>query len=124
MNKLLISLLILFFLYGCGQKLNALITISKEKEEQSRYIQAQDAKLALLLKDIKQGDLKKGLTAREVIRIYGEPVLVKEENSRQVFIYRDTVEFFPKQKIYLYFDSDNRLSDFTLEEARPAALNN
>jgi len=122
MRKLFLCLFILVFTYGCSHKLQALIDISGEKAEQASYVKAQNTKLELLFRDVKERNLKIGLTENEVIRYYGNPVLVKREDGLDVFLYRNTVEFFPKEKVYLFFDSDGKLMGSSLEqkETKPA----
>ena len=96
------------------------MAVSGEQATKARYVDYQSNKLAALVKDVKEDNIKRGLSHEKIIDYYGEPVLVKEKNGNTIFLYRDTVRFFPEEKVYLYFDSEGKLIDYMLEETLPA----
>ncbi|MDD5005339.1 MAG: hypothetical protein PHS93_02400 [Candidatus Omnitrophica bacterium] len=103
-RNLFLCLLLGLFIYGCSAQLNTLIEVSREQESQKKYMEIQKRKYNLLLKHVKEGRIKKGLNKEEAFRLYGEPIAMKEIEQGSVFIYRDPSEFFPSQKVFLYFD--------------------
>ncbi|MDD5291929.1 MAG: outer membrane protein assembly factor BamE [Candidatus Omnitrophica bacterium] len=122
MLRLILLLVFIVSIFGCSQQLKTLMIVSKEKAEQERYIDLQNSKFAQLLKDAKADKIKEGLNMQQVVHYYGEPLLVKEEDRKTVYLYRDAGEFFAKEKVYLYFDSDEKLESFILEEIKPSKL--
>jgi len=120
MLRLFLCFTLSVFILGCSQQIKTLMIVSKEKAEQERYIKQQDSKFAQLLEDARENKIKKDLSEQQALRYYGEPLLVKEEDGKTVYLYRDAEEFLPKEKVYLYFDSEGRFKSFVLEETKPA----
>jgi len=111
-RKFLSYLLLLVFISGCGEGVNALIKISKEQESQQRFVADQRNKFKLLLIDIEGGHLERGISRQQVIRRYGEPVIEQVEDMVTACLYRDPLDFFAPQKVYLYFGQDDNLVNF------------
>lgn len=109
----------LLFCLGCSANLDTLIKVSNEQKEQKSYVELQNQKFNLLLKDISNNKLKPGLKAKEIISLYGEPISVKPENEEGVYLYRNVLEFFPAKKVYLYFDREDKLKDFKVVSEEP-----
>ncbi len=111
-----LSVSFLFFA-GCvfikhAQQLSVLGAVGKSQKEISIYVDKQRRLFRDLVEDIKKGNLTKGLTASEVVRRYGEPVLSWKDRSNsfhQKLLYRDPVNFFTSDKVYLYFDRKDKL---------------
>ena len=112
MKTLFKYLLILIFISGCGESVNALVNVSKEQEFQQRFVAQQKDKFKLLLVDIEGGHLKKGISKQQVIGRYGEPVIEQAEDTVTGCLYRDPLDFFASQKVYLYFGQDDNLVNF------------
>ena len=115
MRRLFLYLFLLVLICGCGQQLNALIKLNSEQESQQRFVEAQRKKLVALINDIQQGKLEKGITSKQIIRLYGEPVLIKELKGQREFLYRDPLDFFASPKVYLFFDQQDILVDFKIK---------
>ncbi|MBL7132416.1 MAG: hypothetical protein ISS45_13660 [Candidatus Omnitrophica bacterium] len=115
MKRLFLYLFLLVLICGCGQQLNALIKLNSEQESQQRFVESQRKKFVVLINDIQQGELERGLTTKQIIRLYGEPVLIKELESQREFLYRDPLDFFASPKAYLYFDQQDILVDFKIK---------
>jgi len=115
MRRLFLYSFLLVLICGCGQQLKALIKLNSEQESQQRFVASQRKKLVALINDIQQGELEKGITSKQVIRLYGEPILIKELESQREFLYRDPLDFFVSPKAYLYFDQQDILVDFKIK---------
>lgn len=115
MRKSLLCLFLVVFICGCGQGVNTLVMISKEQEDQHRFVESQKGKLEALLFDIQEGKLEIGISKEEVVRTYGEPVIEKEVNGQKEYLYRDPLDFFSPQKAYLYFDKADTLVKFEIK---------
>jgi hypothetical protein len=57
---------------------------------------------------INSADIKQGLTGKDLIRICGEPVAKADNGLRWVYK-PPTSTFFKGEKIYFYFDKDQKL---------------
>jgi outer membrane protein assembly factor BamE (lipoprotein component of BamABCDE complex) len=111
-NQILAVLLLTIFLSGCSEPLRTLIKVNSEQESNQDYIAERQRKFNQLLSDIEANKLKLGLTTQQVQAAYGEPIYVKEIEGQKRFLYRDPLEKSPKQKVYLYFDRQDKLGDF------------
>jgi len=112
MIKQLFIILVLLSCLGCSAKLRTLINVSNEQKAQGVYINEQNRKFSQLIKDIDNNKLKLGLKTKEVINLYGEPIDIKPVGEESVYLYRDALKFFPTEKVYLYFDREDKLRDF------------
>ncbi|MFC1709348.1 hypothetical protein ACFL2J_04755 [Candidatus Omnitrophota bacterium] len=111
-KRILILLLTLAFLSGCSQPLKTLMRVNSEQELHHKYVDAQDRKFALLLEHVEEDELEFGLSKSEVIRKYGDPVYEKQTEAQDIFTYRESAQYNPKEKVYLYFDQNGKLADF------------
>ena len=115
MRFFLILILAFVFFSGCGS-LKTLIRISKEQKEQQEYIELERRKFKILLKDIQKNRLKLNeLSKQDVIKIYGQPIMEKNIDGKDAFLYREPLDFFPTQKVYLFFDTDGILINFEVK---------
>ncbi len=101
-----------FLACGCSQPLRTLMDLDAEQKAQQRYVNSEDAKFAVLVKDIKEHRLQPGGMKHRVIARYGEPVVIQDKT----FLYRRAQSFFPKTKVYLTFDDKDVLKKINLEE--------
>ncbi len=66
-----------------------------------------------LRQDLKRGGLSAGMLKREIINVYGEPILIKEINGDSLekhrFLYHHPTQYFSEDRIYLYFDGSDKL---------------
>ena len=125
MSRADIKLLALFglviFSSGCAklahmQELLTLKAYSDEQEQQTKYVKEQDAKFEKLLTVVKSGDIENYFTQGQIIKAFGEPVFRREAERdgalAQVWLYRYTIRFFDSDKVYLYFDGENKLKSW------------
>lgn len=116
-----ISLILILFFTGCSAQLRTLMQLDKEQKEQQKYVESQRKKMQMLLTDIRKNKLKVGkITKQDIIKFYGEPIMEKKIDDKQSLLYRDPVDFFPSEKVYLFFDENDILQDFQLETEEPA----
>ncbi|MCF7917051.1 MAG: hypothetical protein K9L61_04665 [Candidatus Omnitrophica bacterium] len=114
MNKKLQALfLVLIFLgQGCAlfTKAPQLLTLKRlgdNQKQMQRYVDKKKKYLAKLINDIEAHKLKKGTSYKRFLRSYGEPVLEKEiqkEGSQKRLLYRNPVQYFNTDKVYVYFN--------------------
>jgi len=98
MLRLFLCFTLSVFILGCSQQIKTLMIVSKEKAEQERYIKQQDSKFAQLLEDARENKIKKDLSEQQALRYYGEPLLVKEEAGKTVYLYRTQRNFSQKKR--------------------------
>lgn len=113
-------------LNGCSllrhyEQLMVLKNVGDSQREIESYLKTQAERFYQLRKDLHQGTLKIGLSKEELLTRYGEPVLSKKVEGnpqiQQIFIYRHPTNYFTSDKIYLYFDKNNKLVSFEYEPA-------
>ncbi len=100
------------FLYGCSQPLRVLMEVDSEQKSQASQVAHQRSLFAALLKDLKRERLKTGTRKSTIVSRYGDPVL--EENNS--LLYRDPVDFFNSEKVYLSFNDKDELNQIKIEE--------
>jgi len=112
---LLISCLILFFISGCfflPERLKTLKKVGASQDEISAYLAKQLESFNQLIVDLDDEDIEPGISKKRFIRIYGEPILSKEVNEPTrgtILLYRHPTEYFESDRIYLYFDQEEKL---------------
>ena len=96
-----------------SEQLHTLQAAGKSQTEINEYVENQSEGFNLLLEDIKKNRLKTGLGKLEVLRRYGEPVLLKEAADsvgiEYLLYYRHPVRYFASDRVYLYFDKNDIL---------------
>jgi len=108
-------LVTVFFAIGCS-RVEGLLTLKRlgdSQEQMQRSVDKQKAYLLKLIKDIKEDKLTPGSSIDDIERRYGEPVLVKEGqemSSIKVFLYREPTNYFESDKVYLYFNKEEKLT--------------
>ncbi|MFH1772432.1 MAG: hypothetical protein ABH872_06410 [Candidatus Omnitrophota bacterium] len=114
----LMSFVFCLLMGGCAlkhysQELSTLKGIGINQKQIQNYIDRQKKLFANLVNDTLGNQLEKG-TAKEVfLDKYGDPVLVKNLGVKSEFkeklLYRDPVNYFSSDKVYIYFDKDANL---------------
>lgn len=100
------------------QAINTLRDIAKERAEQEKIVEQEKKKFQLLLKDIENGTLKKGLREGEVYRSYGAPLSTKYsegEEKNKILVFAEPLNYFGAGKVYLYFDEYNKLGSWEVK---------
>lgn len=107
---------------GCAmEKIRLLKSLAQDEKEKEAYINKQTGGFLKLQKDISGGKLKEGLSKQEVVGAYGEPVLcsaAQAEPNAERCLFRRPVEFFNTDKVFIFFDEQERLVAW---ESYPAA---
>lgn len=120
MKKLTIFLMVIF-ICGCStlSGINRLKELSLNRDEQQAAIKKQEEQFKQLLKDFSSGKLEKGASQNKIMEIYGQPVITKKIKTDLTFkeelTYRHPAQFFGSEKIFLYFDSEDRLTEARYE---------
>jgi hypothetical protein len=118
LKLLIIFIYCLVVFMGCAFKENidgllALKSIGEAQRNIEQTLARQDRFFNKLLKDIKDGKIKTGMSERAIIDRYGEPVLSRkspDNASVTIFLYRHPTQYFSSNKVYLYFDKSRRLN--------------
>lgn len=82
------------------------------------YVQQQKSLFSKLIADIKEQKLKEGTPQKQIIATYGEPVISGKTDNRDLeefILYRSPVQFYSTKKVYLYFDNNDKLSSWKIE---------
>lgn len=93
--------------------------LATNQEETERIIKEEESLFLKLKSDIENNRLKQGISERQIILIYGKPVLTKELNEsgreeKKYLLYRKPLEYFDTDLIYLRFDKKGFLSSWEL----------
>jgi hypothetical protein len=113
---LLISLV--FFIAGCTQvkqlqhldELMTLQDVSKNGDEEVKFVEAQDKNFDRLLEVVKSDKLKNFPDKKSILSTFGQPILVSPMTSGgEEWLYRYAIKYFNTDKIYLYFDDKGNL---------------
>lgn len=115
-----IKFLIIFFIIisGCAylthiDGLSTLDSLGKSQEDIDRYIKNQEKLFYVLREDVANKNVYTGLTKKDIIKKYGEPVLNKNidsGNEKSVFLYRHPIKYYSNTRIYLYFGYSDKLT--------------
>lgn len=90
---------------GCGLEIATLKEYSKEQDAIKAQVENDLRRFNLLVNDIKEGKLTAGITKKKFFRLYGSPVVETSEK----LLYRHPVKFSETEKVYIYFDEQERL---------------
>ncbi|MFC1753370.1 hypothetical protein ACFL96_08260 [Thermoproteota archaeon] len=119
MRIIIIIILIVTFVSGCGRSLKNLMEFDAQQQEIARHVEAERRKFNLLLSDVKEDKLKVGEIDKEsIINLYGEPIVEKDLGDQESLLYRDPLDFFPEEKVYLFFDSSDILERYEIKSGK------
>ncbi len=118
-------LILIFLLPGCAlfTKAPQLLTLKRlgdNQKQMQKYVAKQKKYLEKLINDIEVKKLEKGTGYNRFIRIYGEPVLeknIKKGDFRKRLLYRNPVEYFDTDKVYIYFNHQLELVAWKYKKA-------
>ncbi|UCD15044.1 MAG: hypothetical protein JSV34_04800 [Candidatus Omnitrophota bacterium] len=118
--KILIYLCAFFCLSGCAiirhrEQLSTLKRIGANRQKASQYIERQEKLFYVLLGDVRDNKLKKGSLKKRILGVYGDPVLYRDVEGDaggavEELLYRHPTKYFSSERIYMYFDSEARLT--------------
>ncbi|UCG35667.1 MAG: hypothetical protein JSW17_02400 [Candidatus Omnitrophota bacterium] len=112
---LVVTSLLVLSVSGCsyGRQLATLKRLGDNQKEIERYVAAQEKGFYKLSDDLKNERLQIGLSKKEIISLYGHPVLSRRLEDNPLFkeelLYRLPTEYFRTSRIYLYFDIEDKL---------------
>lgn len=111
---------------GCSGGLQGIATLrnySSNHGQIAQQVKIQQKLFRMLIADIDKKNIKAGLSYSDLLRRYGEPILVWNTDGASLVpkkvLYRDPVKYFNTDKVYLYFDSSDSLvkwEDFYAEK--------
>jgi hypothetical protein len=79
---------------------------AKQRAERQETLNFQRVKTCL-----DKNKMKKGISSRQAIKRFGEPVVVLAETKGEKWIYKSSgVDWLGGEKIYLFFDREGRLT--------------
>tara|TARA_Y100000031_G_C8091521_1_gene324368 strand:+ start:329 stop:715 length:387 start_codon:yes stop_codon:yes gene_type:complete len=99
---------------GCA-KVEGLLKLKRLGDNQAqieRYLYKQLKLFEKLVEDINNSELKAGISRRNFIRSYGDPVLSridKADPDSEILLYRHPTEYFKTDKVYAYFSKSKEL---------------
>jgi len=108
-------LLLLLGLSGCAplehlDELSVLGDYSREKDNQYRLVKSINDNYDILLKAIAQGRVGDYRDKSSFVNFFGEPILKRDlSDGTQQWLYRYAVLNTARDKVYVYFDSHDRL---------------
>ena len=114
--KFFIAAAIFLNLNGCLFKENieslmALKRLGEEQKSIARSLKLEERLFRKLVAHIKKDKLKPGTTLESFIGIYGEPIVSKDTlSSGKRLLYRHPTDYFNSDKVYVYFDREEKLS--------------
>ena len=118
MFKIIIfSVCVILCLEGCttvkyAEQLLILKGVSDSQKEIRRYLAEQKVFFKKLLEDMKNNKIELGMSKKDFLIRYGNPVIIQEGSNLfvgEILLYRNPTEYFNSEKIYLYFDTFGKL---------------
>jgi hypothetical protein len=109
-----VSVVCLASLCGCTQwqGLIALKHYSDSQRVIARDMRRNDVLFGLLFVDAQNNEIHLGMTRKQIINRYGEPILTlpaNESGAVEKSLYRKAYEYIGADKVYLYFDCLERI---------------
>jgi len=120
--KKIILIGILFFLGGCVSlsSLKTLIELGKSDKIKQKALEEETKSFLKLKEAIEEGLLKEGLSKKEVLKLYGEPVITLSRDEIEKWVYKKGQEsWFGGEKIYLFFGKDSKLRGWEYSKKAP-----
>ena len=111
----ILALSAVFLAGGCvffSSEFHTLRQAAASQKEIKSYVHEQDEFFEKLLSEVKEGKLQAGLSREEFIKSYGDPVLVEDTSlhlASSVLLYRYAAKYFASDKVYAYFDAQDKL---------------
>ncbi|MFA5118946.1 MAG: hypothetical protein WC695_08900 [Candidatus Omnitrophota bacterium] len=90
--------------------------LSAEQKQTKLYVKNQEKLFSRLWNDIEKGKLQVGSSREEITAHYGTPSAITQESdhedSKTILYYRCPTQLIPAQEVRLYFNQEQRLSDW------------
>lgn len=126
-NKARLCVLAVFIsVTGCtlirySSELMTLKSVGDSQKDIQQYLAAQEKKFSALQADVKANRLQSGVSKQDIVNVYGDPVfsrpLADDLEMYEMFLYRHPTQYFTSDRIYLYFDKDQKLTRWQYEPA-------
>ncbi len=125
-RKMMLLCAVFVFSSGCGylahmRELLTLKRLSQNQDEQEKFVEETDKHFEELMEAVRSGAIGDYEDQEAVRRAFGEPIYVEElppgGPAREKWLYRYAVHY-DREKVYLFFDGDGGLSDWTLVPAQ------
>ncbi len=97
--------------------LQALIELGRKNREMEKELEGETSSYGEIRDALDEGRLEKGETAADIVKKYGEPVIVLsgEKEGGQKWVYKPAqASFWSDEKVYLLFDEKGELEDWYL----------
>jgi len=104
--------------YGLG----ALMDLSSGRNKMKKVYKKETEAYEKIDRGISYGLVKKGMTAAEIEKRYGGPIMVLEEEGKGIskWVYKPATDsYFGGKKAYLFFDDSNELINWELIPKTP-----
>ncbi len=121
MIRMIILLIVSMLACGCAKlaHLDELLTLkalSDNQEQQQKYVEAHNKKFEALLEAVKNNSLGNYPNKKDFLKKFGEPILakhvVRDGKEYEECFYRYATKLSGSERIYLYFDSEEKLVDY------------
>ena len=118
---LAMTLALLVLSSGCSMlshldQIMAMSDYSKDKDAQHRMVKQINARYDQLVAAIQSGDIKKYPQQWAIRNAFGDPILIKSVNGQEQWLYRHTIPMKAKDKVWLYFDKEEKLVKYKQEK--------
>lgn len=126
MNKNYVLMLSCLFLTACSvtqniEEIKTLKSVAKSQEVIANDIYSYNQRFAQMIEDYHNNELKALTTQDDFQDAYGDPIAVwlfDDNASGSKWLYRESANFFKSEKLYLYFDRNQNLTDIVYLPAR------
>lgn len=123
LKELIILLPVMLVSAGCVPRgAVTLQNLAQSRREMKQEVQKDEASFSVLLDDLKNNRLQKGMSEAEILARYGRPIFARPVNGgaekSEVMLYRHPTEFFSSELVYLYFDQDKKLASWQVNPAK------
>lgn len=103
------------------EEIKTLKSVAKSQEKIEKDIESYNKEFAQMIKDYRNNELDEAITQDDVRDTYGDPVAIwtfDDPSATTKWLYRESTNFFKSEKLYLYFDYDQNLTDIVYHPAR------
>ena len=119
MKLIFLGMVLLIFFTGCVNlsSFKALIELGKSDKLKEKVLKEETENFLRIKEAIEREELKKGLPKEEFLKRYPPPVVVIPEGNLERWVYkRGESSWFEGEKIYLFFDNQDKLVNYKLKE--------
>ncbi|HEC69842.1 MAG TPA: hypothetical protein ENI31_06135 [Candidatus Omnitrophica bacterium] len=114
-----LGIILLISFTGCVSlsSLKPLIELGKSDKLKEKALKEETENFLRIKEAIEKEELKKGLSKEEFLKRYPAPVVIIPEDNQEKWVYkRGESSWFEGEKIYLFFDNQDKLVNYKLKE--------